>query len=402
MENKFTKPIIKNFDGDLSKKWHIYYSVFDKVSDKMKYIRDYADLHKIKTVEGRMEAAKKKRNEIEKKLKSGWSPINYTSCSNRLLYRSERILTSRMVDCDTFSGVASHWIDHIQEKLSNETIRTYESKLRLFGLWLREKGRENDPIISIDNDFILEFFDYIINEKELSGNSVRKYKDALYNVWEFARKLGYIYVNAINAIPECSRINDKTAYPLTVSETKMLFNEINGDMTLELACKFEFYCFLRPGKEIRLMQISWIDFERGIINVPMDVVKNTNPKNRKSKHPTIPDVFLNELKYKWNLRSYPPNFYVLGNHGTPGTTPYGKNTLKIRFQKIRKKLGFPENIKLYSLKHTGNAVLADAGVSLYAIKEQNGHNSIATTERYLKNKVVTVNNAIKRAFDNNI
>ena len=48
MKANFTEPKVKDFGGDMSKKWHIYYRVFNPIVGNMETVRDFSGLHKIK------------------------------------------------------------------------------------------------------------------------------------------------------------------------------------------------------------------------------------------------------------------------------------------------------------------------------------------------------------------
>ena len=71
-----------------------------------------------------------------------------------------------------------------------------------------------------------------------------------------------------------------------------------------------------------------------------------------------------------------------------------------RWVKIREKLNMPPLYKLYSWKHTGNSLALDADVSIYDLRDQNGHSSVAITEIYTRNKLGMTNKAIKEKMPN--
>jgi integrase len=159
-----------------------------------------------------------------------------------------------------------------------------------------------------------------------------------------------------------------------------------------LAIEFEYYCFLRPGKELRFLKIKDIDFTRGTINV--DKIRS---KTNLERFPTIPLVFLNELR-EIKLHLYPKEYFVIGKNGQPGPMPISKNTLRNRFRYFREKLNMPESYKFYSWKHTGNGMASDAGITTKDLQEQNGHTSLLTTEKYMRYKIGKVNKKIRDNF----
>jgi hypothetical protein len=84
MKIDFSEPVVKDFDGDMSKKWHIYYRVFNPMTGEMETIRNYSGLHVIKDFSCRQEVAYKKCAAIYEKLKIGWHPFDFVSVENML------------------------------------------------------------------------------------------------------------------------------------------------------------------------------------------------------------------------------------------------------------------------------------------------------------------------------
>ncbi len=123
-----------------------------------------------------------------------------------------------------------------------------------------------------------------------------------------------------------------------------------------MAICFEYYCFLRPRKEIRLLRISDIDFGRGMINVRFENAKTDG------RWVNIPRQFLQLMREKYKLHTYPRHFYVIGKKGEPGTDCVSINNLSDRFVRFSRKLNMPETYKMYSWKHTGNIRADNAGI----------------------------------------
>lgn len=60
----------------------------------------------------------------------------------------------------------------------------------------------------------------------------------------------------------------------------------------------------------------------------------------------------------------------------------------------------PETYKFYSWKHTGNSLALDNNISMYALRNQNGHSSVQITEIYTQNKLGKVSKEIQDRFPN--
>ena len=141
-----------------------------------------------------------------------------------------------------------------------------------------------------------------------------------------------------------------------------------------------------------MLRIGDIDYGRGMVRV--------SPENSKTieRHVPIPTQFLKVIRDEYKLHTYSRAMYVFGKAGMPGMQHIGKNNLRFRFAKIRKKLNMPEMYKLYSWKHTGNVCSDLAGITLRDLQHHNGHTSILTTEKYLKNMRGIISENIVQRF----
>jgi integrase len=228
---------------------------------------------------------------------------------------------------------------------------------------------------------MVQFFNFIIDERKLSKNSTQKYEQIIYNVFKSVCKERKTTFNPVIDMPKTSRINDHTPRPIRDNHIELIKDVLaDRDPQLFLACKFEYYCCLRPGKELGLLKIKDIDLFRGTVDVSA-----FRSKTKMARIVTIPAAFLTELR-DMELDRLPVNWYVISHDGKPGPSYLGKNNLKQRWSAIRKEMNLPETYKLYSWKHTGNVRADDAGVSREELQTQNGHTSMKTTEIYLQHK----------------
>jgi integrase len=293
---------------------------------------------------------------------------------------------------------ASEWLKEIASKVDPDgTLPTYKGKLRLFCNWLDSRGYGENDVTAVTNEIVIRFFDYIIDDLKYSGNSVRKYRQILQNLFDSLIDRGKIKENPVRKIRQCHRINDQAPRPIMDMDMDIAdFRDLikKDDPQLWLALQFEYYCFLRPGKEVRLMQIHHIDFGRGTIRV-----ERGRNKTNTEKIMTIPFVFLKELRDDWKLHTYPRDYFVFAKGGLPGTKPVYKNDLRYRFNKYRTKLNMPQEYKLYSWKHTGNSRAEDCPeISPRDLQAQNGHSSLLTTEKYTRHKFGKLSRAIQQHF----
>jgi integrase len=392
-------PHLNYSGGDTSKQWYVEYGVRNPKTDKMERFRVYEGLSDSDS-EKRVVAAEQIIKEFTEKLRNGWSPF---LADEKFVYDDELVYneiakvygTMRLANA-TIRLYSSEWLKNIAAKVDPEgTLPTYKGKLRLFNSWLDMNGYGDNDATAINNEIVLKFFNYIIDDLKFSGNTVRKYRQILQNLFQSLIDKGKIKENPVRKIRECHRINDQAPRPIMdmdIAEFRELIKK--DDPQLWLALSFEYYCFLRPGKEVRLLQIRHIDFTRGTVSIERQRSKTKRPKTA-----TIPFVFLKELRDDWKLHTYPKDYFVFSKAGMPGTEELYKNDLRYRFNKFRTKLNMPIEYKLYSWKHTGNSRADDCSeITIRDMQKQNGHTSVQTTENYIKNKMGTVSRAIQNHF----
>jgi integrase len=392
-------PHLNDAGGDVSKQWYVEYAARNPRTDRMERFRVYEGLSDPEPAK-RLVVAEQTIKEYTEKLKNGWSPF---VSDERYIYQDQLVYTEiakvygKMRSANgTVRFFASEWLKDIAAKVDNfGTLPTYKGKLRLFCNWLDSKGYGENDVTSVTNDIVIRFFDYIIDDLKYSGNTVRKYRHILQNLFDTLIERGKIKENPVKKIRQCNRINDQAPRPIMDMDLADFREAIKqDDPQLWLALSMEYYCFLRPGKEVRLMRIGNIDFSRGVIKTERE-----RCKTKTEKVATIPYVFLKELRDVYQLHTYPRDYFVFAKGGKPGTEQLYRNDLRYRFNKYRTKLNMPQEYKLYSWKHTGNARADDCDdISIREMQIKNGHTSIQTTEKYLRNKIGKVSRAIQNHF----
>ncbi len=319
-------------------------------------------------------------------LATGWNPFidePKAIYEDSLQYATvTRVFKNMRSGNRTFNYYSNLFLPEVKG-MADKTYKNYVSKFRIFDSWLLKKGLAENDLTTIDQATMRDFFIYLINDLELAKITVSKYKHMLERFFLWAVKNKHIKVSPVQDLPVTTRENDQAPRPINEYDIEKLVNEIKeNDRQLWLTVQMEYYCFLRPGLEIRFAQIGWFDFARSVINVPKEFIKT-----RDNKTVIIPNQFRDYLLNEWKLHLYPSNYYVIGKNGIPGLECLGSNNLRNRFNIIRDRLNLPKEYKLYSFKHTGNSRLVDSPVPIYHIQKQNGHSSMRSTEEYFKNKI---------------
>jgi len=390
-------PIVCDAGGDLTKNWFVEFYCRNPKNGKFERQKIYKGINKLHTVSERRKASQALCNEYTDKIRNGWSPYidDLVIYDDNLQFQSAIKNYRRAKSHNgTFNFYSSKFLDHIKQSVDPEgTLPTYRSKLRCFNAWLEDKRMNDVDISCIDQPVLYDFFSFIINDLKRSAITIKKYRQILSAVFDFVRKDRKLFQNPCFDLPTTKRINDQTPQPIQEFDIETFRDAIKEhDQQLWLAISFEYYCFLRPGKEIRLLRIGDIDFGRGMIRV--------SPVNSKTteRHIPIPTQFLKAIREEYKLHTYNRSLYVFGNTGVPGPNHLSKNILRYRFAKFRTALNMPDMYKLYSWKHTGNIRADEAGIPRREIQHQNGHTSIQTTETYMKNKRGIISENIVQRF----
>jgi integrase len=386
-------PKLNRCGDNPDKQWFVYYSCRNPKTGKMQRFRHYDGFTEL-SLQQKLIHAQELIELYSSRLKTGWTPFSDSELAiynDQIDYKSVAdMYGSRRAGNKSIRLLVSRYLDSIREAVSHTTYLTYQSKLRIFVLWLeREKYIDND-ITSFNNKLIGLFFHYLIDTRKLSRISIRKYSELLTNVFEFFKKEKVIILNPVFDIPECNRINDKAPRPIQRADIDTFKKEIQKDPELWLAVMFEFYCGMRPGYEIREMKIKDIDLIAGTVRVD-----RARAKNRIERIVTMPQQLIDQLRNFYKLHTYNRELYVFGRGGHPGTSHISKNKLAYKFNKIRERLNMPYEYKFYSWKHTGAVEADQADIPMKDISLHLGHSSLKATDFYFRNKKVSTSKRIR-------
>jgi len=377
-------PHLVNGTKDLSKTWYVEWKYRIPGDPIQRVERVYKGLNE-GSYKQRLTLANRIIKEKTEWLKSG----EYLTGNNptrvyadELLYANEAKLFGQMkkhvITCRT------HLSDFLGVKKASlkkeKSYKDFQSKLRIFNAWLELNKLDDIGIKNISKMHITLFAKYLA-EKDLSRLTIDKYMQCIHAFFEFELEMGAIESNPVNKIEKMGKIVDFSATPFQKNERQMLKDAISvNDPQLWLACQIQYYCAIRPGTELRLMKLSCVDWDNQCFRVSA-----VDAKNSETELVAIPDFLIKEMK-SMNLNLYDKSLFIFGKNGCPGPTPYGKNTLRNRFNRYREALNIPDSFKFYSWKHTGAIDLLYNGAPEHEIQNHLRHKSFATTEMYLKKR----------------
>ena len=396
METKIaTKPKLV----ESPKGWYIYFSVRDHRTGKMHPKKIERGFKGCKTKSEKYALANKLIEEYTLKLKQGWVPWHDPESiyEDEINYQFEnQKYSSKRKSRNTIRRLLSNFLTERKLSLKKKSYQTYQSKFRIFNQFLERKQYIDFDISAINNKIIIEFFTELIKIRELDRRSVNNYKIILSAFFNHLLEQKLIYKSPIFNIPKAHKIKDNAPLPILPVDLQTLLSEIKKrDSQLYLACLMQYYCAIRPGNELRTLQIKHLNLWAGII-----MISGVNGKMRE-RTINIPDQFLKVLISDYKLQNYNKEYFIFGNERKPGEKPVGNNNLRVRFNTIRDELGLNKDYKFYSMKHTGAGFLLDVpGITIKDLQEHLGHTNINSTYHYIKKYRGMTSEKIKHSFPN--
>lgn len=376
--------------------WYIHFSVRNPLTGKMERQKIYEGFEQLTSYEAKKAHAKVLIDKYTALLKNGWTPWTNPD----VIYEDE---VQYQNESDSFGNIkksnncirrlSSEFLIFKKQGIESKTYSSYRSKIRKFTLWLEKKEFGERDITTINNDIILQFFDYLINEKGLDKVTVSNYKILITSLFEFLIKKKYINQNPVYDIPSARKKVDNSPKPFDPEDLKKLLTEIQKkDPQLFLACMMQYYCAIRPGTELRLLKIKHINFSARKITI--NIIDSKEPRQDVIDIPTQ----LYDLFQKFGLRNFDRELYIFSHNGMPGEMALGKNSMRNRFNKFRESLNLSHEYKYYSFKHTGAGALLDAGISFKDLMDHLRHQDMESTYHYIRRYRGNRNDRIRNHF----
>jgi hypothetical protein len=155
-------PILRDRKGDVNKKWYVEISQRNPQTDVM--VRRHFEMFGNESINSyhtsaeRYEFAKKIIDDLNEKLKSGWTILDGDErviYEDQTQYASEaRIFKKQVASNKIYVYWCSRYISEVlrNSQLRTGTIITYESRYRVFRNWLIYKNLSNLDIVAINNN----------------------------------------------------------------------------------------------------------------------------------------------------------------------------------------------------------------------------------------------------------
>lgn len=300
---------------------------------------------------------------INQKLRRGWNPW------------SVEVAPRGQV---TLRQAVRAYLASVLPTLSNRSPIAYNNMAQRIVAWADREGIADQPIENFNKTMAYRFLDYIREERKVGNNTWNNYHLAITIMFNWMVEREYRRTNPFQRIKKMKKTEKIRTLILPHERQQCLEWFAKNDPTMVLPCLFTFHTLLRPRSELLRIRVRDIDMVGGIIAI--DGIKT---KSKRIRRPAIPHAMVSYLTESGVL-SLPPEYYVVGKGLLPGNEPCAYNTLGLRWNKMRKALGWKADKQMYSMRDSGIVQLIADGVDLHAVMIQAGHKDIATTNKYVQ------------------
>lgn len=330
-------------------------------------------------------------------------PSNASGTVSLLLQSPEQLL---------FCDFILYWLHSVRNKVEENTYGGYAYAIerRIFP-YFQEKGYTLAQIAEYPY-LLQEFYDYSMNVRRISANTVIHYHAYIRKALQMAFKAGILDVNPADRIDRPRKVSFK-ANVYNSSELAILFEVFRND-PLELAIILASFYGLRRSEVIGL---KWdaIDFERKTITIQHVVTQATvdgkyktiqkdRTKNQSSLRslPLVPPVeaaLIREREQQLQNRKIYGSSYCKKYTEYIYVDPLGQlikpSYVTEHFRWVCDKNGL-KHIRFHDLRHSCATLLYENGVDMKAIQEWLGHSTISTTVNIYthlnyRNKIASAN-----------
>ena len=354
VKKNYSTPKIYTANGDLKKRWYVYFSYRNPKTGKLKRITPiYGSANKYKTKEERLTILTAYRKSLLKFLKQGYNPYN----NNNEIHRTKIDVPSQVVNTKknesdrnvseekrmTLEEAFNFGLKLKEKLISSKTKSNYENRIKNFLKWLAENHSEIITINQLTKKSVTEFLNDVLGRT--SSRTRNNFRVDLSSIFQVLVDNEIVFHNFIKTIPVLKSIPQRNKTYTTEKQVE-IFNYLEQeDPTLLLFIKFVSYAFVRPIEACRL-KIGDLDLENRTMQF--------KAKNSPFKTKIIPELLLNDLpdlsKLDKDLLLFTPDKIGDEWEATPENR---RDYFTKQFKKVIKdhfKLGKDHGI--YSFRHT--------------------------------------------------
>lgn len=293
VKKSFSSPKIYNANGDLSKRWYVYFSFLNPQTGKLQRMKNiYGTCNSYKTKEDRLSVLTQYRKKLLSLLQEGFNPYE----DNPLLYTKRlnperdpvRVPEMPVVVVEEPKMTLKEAFDlalKLKEKLINpKTKSNYQNRIDNLLKWTTAYRPKMQFITEFCKKDAIDF----LNEElhRTSARSRNNFRVDLSSLMQTLEDNDIIENNFVKKIPVLKSIPERNKTYTTEKQEEIFTHLEKNDPILLLFIKFISYNFLRPIEVCRL--------KVGNLNLVNNTIQ-FKAKNSNSKTKIIPEILLKDL-----------------------------------------------------------------------------------------------------------
>lgn len=396
----YSTPKIYLANGDLSKRWYVYFSFRNPATGKLQRQKNiYGIANTYKTKEQRLSLLTAYRKNLLLLLKKGFNPFedNKELIAQRDEIKKQPVAkktTTKQQVATTSKKAATKQkgmpivkafkfaLELKKIEVSERTIKDYGYKATNFANWVKKEHPELKFIHQITRKTILNFLNHI--QLKNSARSRNNYRVELGSLFQVLKNNEHVTENYIPSIAVLkSKPKRHKTFSKEMQEKIFIFLE-KEDPILLLYIKFVFYNLLRP-QEVSRLKVKDVDIKNKTLQF--------KAKNSSFKTKIIPEILFNDLP---DLSKLDPESYLftpkkIGGFWDAKETYRREYFTNVFRTLVKKEFGLDDQHGLYSFRHTLITKLyreIRKSKSPFAAKSElmviTGHNTITALEKYLR------------------
>jgi len=397
VKKNFSTPKIYNANGDIKKRWYVYFSFRNPETGKLQRMKNvYGIANKCKTKEDRMYVLSSYRKNLVKLLKEGFNPfedntelyktklLKEKSCSdkNKDVIKVEEATTVVEEEKMTIREAFEFGLSRKEKILSATTKRAYANRIKNFIAWAEDRYEHVKTIDQLEKKVLINYLNEVLDKT--SARNRNNTRIDLSSVFQVLEDNEIIALNFIKKIPVLKTVPKRNKTYTHDLQQEIYTHLETHDPILLLYIKFISYGFLRPIEVCRL-KIKDIDLKNRTMQF--------KAKNSPLKTKIIPDILFDVLPDMSNMDK---EVYLFSpeKFGDSWVTSEGnkRDYFSKRFKKVVKdKFNLDKNHGLYSFRHTFITKLYRKMVkesSPFEAKSRlmliTGHTDMIALEKYLR------------------
>ena len=263
-----------------------------------------------------------------------------------------------------------------EKKSSENTVLSYARDLKGFCRFMKESGVLDPAKVNRTN---VMAYVYELQKQRKAGTTVSRNIASIRSFFQFLQRKGIVTENPAADL-ELPKVEKKVPEILSLDKVELLLEQPNGDEDKEIRDKAMLELLYATG--IRVTELISLRVED--INLPLEYIRcGSDTKSRiipiGAQAKASLRRYLDKVREHMLLRPDEEVLFVNCN---------GKPMTRQGFWKIikayAKKAGIEEDITPHMLRHSFAAHLIENGADLRSVQEMLGHSDISTTQIYTK------------------